>query len=118
MKQEVRRSGYGDYIALDFMDEDGRITATPFYITDGKSVEVHWGTPSSEQPVNPLTYDDFHDIFLFKMVNGELLVRWLNGPCAHMKVFTKVEPQELVEWRFQYAHKIINLTNFSPPGVS
>jgi hypothetical protein len=60
-KQEVRVSSYGDYIALDLLDKEGKIIETPFYIKEGKSVEVHWATPSSERVFNPCDYDDFFE---------------------------------------------------------
>ncbi len=40
------------------------------------------------------------------MEKGELTVAWLNGPCFK-PTFTKLKPEDLIDWRFQYAHKII-----------
>ncbi len=107
LKQSVRKSGYGDYIALDFIDETGKIISTPFYISNGKSVEVHWGWPSSERAINPVTYDEWYERYLFKMKKGILTCAWLNGPCP-TPTFTKVNPEDLVDWKFKFAHKIIN----------
>ena len=106
MKQNVRISGYGDYIALDFIKEDKTIEKTPFYISNGKEVEVHWATPSNERSEHPTTYDEWYERYLFKMEKGELTVAWLNGPCFK-PTFTKLKPEDLIDWRFQYAHKII-----------
>lgn len=103
MEQFVRVSGYNDYIALDFADAAGKIESTPFYIKEGGVVEVHWMRPSNERCENPTDYDDFNDKYLFKMEGGKLSVRWLNGPCSHMENFTRLEPIELIEWRFEYA---------------
>lgn len=114
MKQSVRKSGYGDYIALDFLTENGNIKSTPFYITNGQQIEVHWSTPSSERCENPQSYDDFHDKYIFKMEDGNLSVRWLNGPCSHMEQFTRVEAEELIDWRFQFAHKILTKKTKQP----
>lgn len=106
MEQAVRVSGYGDYIALDFLTTTGSIKSTPFYIKNGYQVEVHWGTPQSERCQNPRSYDDFHDKYLFKMEGGKLSVRWLNGPCSNMEQSTEVDPNDLIDWQFQYANKI------------
>lgn len=109
MQQSLRISGYCDYIALDFTDKKGNIEKTLFYIRNGRSVEVHWPTPSSERMQHARTYDEFNDKYLFKMVEGKLFVRWLNGPCWFMETFTEVDPQELTDWRFQFATKIIEI---------
>jgi len=106
MKQILRKSGFGDYIAVDFVDSYGNILKTPFYISNGREVEVHWGRPSNERCENPINYDDFVDKYLFRMINGELFVRWLNGPCSHMEQFDKLEAANLLDWKFQYAHKV------------
>ncbi len=103
--QAVRVSGYKDYIALDFL-EGNKITSTPFYISNGQQIECHWSRPSSERCENPIDYDDYNDKYLFKMEGGELFVRWLNGPCWHMESWSKVNPYELVDWKFQYVRKI------------
>jgi hypothetical protein len=103
--QEVRQSAYKDYIALDFT-EGGKIISTPFYIREGEQAEVHWPRPSNEQCKNPAHYDDYHDTYLFKMEGGELFVQWTNGPCSHMEIWDKLNPSELVDWKFQYANRI------------
>lgn len=107
MKQVVRRSPNGDTIYLDFLDDDNKIISTPFYISNGQSIEVHWGTPSNERCDNPMEYDDFFDRFLFKMENGDLYSEWLNGPSWISKKFSRVTGDDLIEWGFQYARKII-----------
>lgn len=105
-KQVVRKSGFNDYIALDFLDKDGKIIATPFYIKEGGSVEVHWGRPSSERCGNQTRYEDFWDRYEFKMKDGKLKVAWLNGPCFEPK-YSELNPNELIDWQFQYSGKII-----------
>lgn len=104
--QQVRKSGYGDYIALDFLTINGDIKCTPFYIKNNQQIEVHWMRPSSERCERPISYDDFNDKYLFKMENGKLLVRWINGPCSHMEQFTEVVAHDLIDWNFQHARKI------------
>lgn len=107
MKQTVRISGFGDYIALDFISDNNEKIETPFYIKNNKTVEVHWARPSDERPSNPIDYDDFYEKYVFKMENGLLSVAWLNGPCP-IPTYNKLEPTDLVDWRFQYAYKIIS----------
>lgn len=107
MKQVVRNSHYKDYIALDFVNEDNTIANTPFYISNKQNIEVHWATPSNERPDNPSEYDDWFERYMFKMEDGKLSVAWLNGPCFGEPDFTEVKPNELIDWRFQYARKII-----------
>lgn len=107
-KPVVRISSYGDYIALDFVKKSGQIESTPFYISNGKSVECHWARPSGERCDNPNAYDDWVERWQFKMEKGKLFCKWLNGPCSHMDLFDELNPRELAEWRFEYVMKVIN----------
>lgn len=106
MKQSVRKSIYRDYIAVDFVNENGIIQSTPFYITPKVNIEVHFGRPQSERCENPFEYDEWFERYLFKMENGKLLVNWLNGPMFGRGDFTEVKPNELTDWRLQFASKI------------
>lgn len=108
MENSVRHSSYGDYIAVDLINEGGKITSTPFYIKEGKTVEVWWSRPSAEQCDYPVTSDDWYDKYDFKMQNGKLFVRWKNGPCFGKGTFRELMPLELSDWKFQYARKIIS----------
>lgn len=107
LEQKVRVSGYNDYIALDFVNEDGVIEKTPFYISNGKEIEAHWSIPSNERVDYPNTYDEWFDRYLFKMKDGQLTVAWLSGFYSTPQ-FTNVKPIDLIDWRFQFCHKIIN----------
>lgn len=106
MRQSVRHSAYNDYIALDFLDDKDNIQSTPFYISNDKEVEVHWIASSNEQSDH--RQDDWRERYLFKMEDGKLYCKWLNGPQADRDAFSEVVPKELVGWKFEFAHKIIN----------
>lgn len=107
MEAKVRISGYNDYIAVDMVDEQGVIHATPFYIANGRTVEVHFATPSSERAPDAVTYDEWYERWAFKMQGGELTCAWLNGPCP-VPSYSKVNPTELPDWKFQNAHVILD----------
>ena len=108
MTQSIRNSSYGDYIAVDLVGEDGNILSTPFYIKNKKEIEVWWAWPSSERTAYPVTTDDWYEKYLFKYENKKLFVKWLNGPCFGNSTFTEVIPEDLPDWNFQYARKIIS----------
>ena len=107
--QKVRVSSYKDYIALDIMDKEQKILATPFYIKNGTEVEVHWAKPSNERPDNPCGLDDWYDRYMFRMKEGKLFTAWLNGPCFTPN-YTEESPQDLIGWRFQFARRVLPAT--------
>ena len=107
-KLKLRISGYKDYIAIDEVDKDGNILTTPLYIKNGQQLELHTPIPSSEQIEFAKTYEDFHDKWLLKMEKGELFMKWIDGPCFGTSPFSKILPQELLEWNF---NKIVPLSN-------
>ena len=37
MKKHLRKSEFKDYLAVDIVDENGKIISTPIYLTTGKS---------------------------------------------------------------------------------
>lgn len=108
MIQKLRISSYKDYIAIDFTNEDGLIKNTPFYIGKNKKVEVHWAIPSNERTDYPTTYDEWWERYMFKFDGEKLECKWLNGPKGNQSTYSEVKLEELIDWRFQYAHKIIN----------
>ena len=103
-KPVLRDSSYGDYVAVDMVDERGLIVSTPFYIKEGQTIEAHWPKPSNEQPKNPVHYDDFNDVFQFMMQDGNILSKWANSGLN--SVFEIMDKKDLETWDFHKARKI------------
>lgn len=102
-KPVLRDSSYGDYVAVDMVDERGLIVSTPFYIKEGQTIEAHWPKPQSEQPKNPVHYDDFHDVFQFMMQDGNILSKWANSGLN--SVFEIMDKKDLETWDFHKTTK-------------
>lgn len=112
-KPVLRDSSYGDYVAVDMVDERGLIVSTPFYIKEGQIIEAHWPKPSNEQPKNPIHYDDFNDVFQFLMEDGYILSKWANSGLN--SVFEMMDKKDLLTWEFHKARKIKVIESVKQP---
>lgn len=103
----LRKSQFGDYIAVDLIDEETKLIKTIFYIQNNRMVEVHWAIPSNERVDYPVVYDEWWDRFMLKMEGGKLFCKWLNSSFLNEPKFYIVPDDQIVDFRFQYAHKIL-----------
>lgn len=95
MKRSLRVSGYGDYIAVDLIDDNERILATPIYLENNGT---HLKIKAWNKEIQPKVYpEDWVDNLTLKMENGELYMKWEDGPMGTSSSFFKITPSDLLD---------------------
>lgn len=76
-KRELRISGYKDYIAIDIVDETGKIIETPLYLrANGKPVKckILW-----ETTINYSSKQNWMEPGIIKFDGQKILASWTTG---------------------------------------
>jgi hypothetical protein len=101
MKYKLRVSGYGDYIAVDKVDDKGNILETPIYLQRGKELKIKTGKPNNERPKGACTSDEFFDKWTLKLEeDNTVFLRWDNGILGVKPEFTEIRPSELLDFKY------------------
>jgi hypothetical protein len=88
---KVRVSGYGDYVAVDVVDVEGRIIETPVYVTNKTPVLLRTSKPDSER-----LDSEFFDEWELSLSVGKLYIRWINGIIGNKSIKQEINPNELL----------------------